>query len=187
MLDISKRIHNSKGAYGQYFKISKYRGIKTVGRQWETIATLKESEDYKEALEEASLYRDAFCSGIVPKCYGVTIVKTRNGFQPAIVLQHLGSTTLDEEMEQLGAEREDADKVQHAVKQRLQASGTNHRDLHRNNIMVFNGKYYAIDFTPWHARSSSEVDISSVPTKRIRTVKPLSKWQKVLRKVGIRL
>ena len=191
MLTIKKANYDSYGAYGQYYKFSKNRGIKTIGyNEYENIEQAKKSFAYEDALKEAMLYREAYKTGLVPKCYGVTIVNVKNSFKPAIILQHVGEITLNLQKDMLNAHRDDAEYIADQLAERLNRYGIIHNDLNFNNIMWHNERYYCLDFTPDHIFSQSlggnGLDIpkdilSSVPTSKSRAVKELSKWQKIRR------
>jgi RIO-like serine/threonine protein kinase len=134
----------SGGAHGKYVKLSQSLGVKVIhSDKFPTIQKAYRSHAYKLARKEAEILTLAFESGVVPKCYGVTLLKVGRGYRVGVLMQHLGSTTLDES--------EFYDRYTEAydlINDSLMDVGIRHMDLHEDNILVYRGKLYAVDFSP---------------------------------------
>lgn len=133
------RFETDGGSYGIYFELSASVGLKVIrtAKDFPTVAKAVSSRTFKRAQKEAELLDLAFETGVVPRCYGITIVKARRGYAVGILMQHLGHQTVEE-----AQESEAYDFITDA----LAEHGIKHKDLHRNNIMVYRGKFYAVDF-----------------------------------------
>lgn len=130
------------GSFGEYYPLSKGVGVKVLYRKYKTLKKAVNSATYKQALKEAQLLAMAQESGVVPRCYGVTIVKDGNKYGVGILMQHLGNKTLE------NASEHEMSKAYDEVNDALLDIGISHYDLHEHNIMKYRGKYYAIDFSP---------------------------------------
>jgi tRNA A-37 threonylcarbamoyl transferase component Bud32 len=130
------------GSFGSYYQLSGAVGVKVLhGVRFTSMKKALASRTYRLAAKEASLLCQAEESGVVPKCYGVTLVKEGNKYGVGILMQHLGTKTLS----MSGA----CESVAYdTVNEALREIGIVHDDLHNRNIMVYRGKYYAIDFSP---------------------------------------
>lgn len=186
MFDVSNRNDTASGCFGSYYQRSARRGIKVIGscgNVFNTIEELKASRWYDDAVKEAANYRMAYKSGVVPKCYGVTIVKTSQGYLPGIILQHVGTRLCDVACSQ-GLDNE---AIYRHLKDTLATkSGVHHGDLHYGNITVdTDGKFYAIDFTPGCINSKPcNEEIRRVPQSKVRYKRSaieqeMSMWKKV--------
>lgn len=135
------KYETSGGGYGSYYELSATVGVKVLHRKnFKSMKKALNSRLYREAMKESELLCMAFESGVVPRCYGVTLVKDDEGYGVGILMQHLGNKTLRDK----GDRTEAYDTIQDA----LEEVGLRHLDLHRGNMMVYRGKYYAIDFSP---------------------------------------
>lgn len=131
------------GAHGSYIKLSPSLGLKVIHSvKYKSRAKAYRCRAWREARLEAELLDIAFESGVVPRCYGATLVKVKSGFQVGVLMQHLGSTTLS------NSKFYDEFDVQEDINNKLEELGIYHGDLHEDNIMVYRGKFYAIDFSP---------------------------------------
>jgi RIO-like serine/threonine protein kinase len=132
------------GAHGSYVKLSPSLGVKIIHSvKFNNIAKAYRSRAYRNALREAYILNVAFESGVVPRCYGVTLVRVKKGYRVGVLMQHLGSTPL--------FESEFCDKFSEAfdeINDRLIELGIVHNDIHDENVMVYRGKFYVIDFSP---------------------------------------
>jgi tRNA A-37 threonylcarbamoyl transferase component Bud32 len=142
MITLRKKKKTGGGSYGSYYKISKTRGVKVLYSEGFTSKRKAlTSEVYKDAKLEASLLKQAQATGIVPRCYGVTLVKKGKEYAVGIVMQHLGNKTLaDSSYCETAAYDE--------IMEKFEEFDIYHSDLHAENIMVYRGKIYAIDFSP---------------------------------------
>lgn len=134
------------GVYGFYYRISKLRGIKVFQDGYESIKLLKESQTYKDAIQEKKLLDQLIKrkSKITPKCYGIKIVLRDNYYHIGIVLRHLGNITLFDR--DLHPDKED--EIIDKLNDKLSNYNLIHGDLHNRNVMYYKRKYWAIDFTP---------------------------------------
>ncbi len=152
----SERISHFKGEspdgmFGSYVRAGKKRGIKILYGSYDRLEALKHSDEYKAACKEAALLRLIRHRGFkgVPKCYGVIVIcrKRSLGNRPyynvGIVMQHLGSTRLADAIP--SADRDHP--IANRLRMKMEKFGIYHGDLHANNIMVYKGRYYAIDFS----------------------------------------
>ena len=144
------------GAFGKYYLISKGVGVKVLGSLWEysvyrSVEALKESNAWVDAQKEAELLRTARKSQIVPKCYGVTIVRRQAGqgwiFSAGIVMQHIPGKVVGDRLPY-----EQLEKLMKQLAQKIRRKcGLHLLDMHGWNIMV-TGKqrkrYWVIDFSP---------------------------------------
>jgi RIO-like serine/threonine protein kinase len=83
-------------------------------------------------------------SGIVPRCYGVRIVRRGKSFRVGILMQHLGNKRLAD----LSLPDKKISGIYDKLHDGLISFGVEHKDLHDENIMFFKNKFYAIDFSP---------------------------------------
>lgn len=136
-------IKGREGANGEYVKLSSQIGIKLIHSKLFTTQTkAMKSTAWKLAMGESENLKLAFDSGVVPQSYGVSLVKVGSGFRVGVLMQHLGGTTLDN-----SEFYDDVDVYEH-LRDKLKEVGIKHFDLHGDNIMVYRGKCYAIDFSP---------------------------------------
>lgn len=136
--------HTAKGSYGDYWKLSETRGIKVLRKDFNTIKQAKNSNSMAEAQLESDFFIKSKKTGVVPECFGTRIVMVGSHFRVGILMEHLGETRL---MDYRG----DADhyQVRKQLEQKFIDIGIQRNDLHNENIMVKDGKFYAIDFTPF--------------------------------------
>lgn len=132
------------GAFGVYFKLREGKGIKVLEAKFRSQVAAYNSYEFDLAKEEAEILKAAQESGVVPKCYGVRIVRRGNGFHVGILMQHLGNKTL----RKLRYNWEKQSDIYDSLNDALEDVGVKHNDLHVDNIMYYRGKYYAIDFSP---------------------------------------
>lgn len=136
-----------KGGYGTYFKITRSKGVKVLRGSYKSFMAAMNSSQMREAIKERDLMIEASKSGVTPKCYGVTVVQRGSSFRVGIVMEHLGSTRLRD----LGLDEEEEERIIMELEDQVRDSGVTHNDLHPWNVMVKDGKYYAIDFSPDYA------------------------------------
>ena len=154
VIDLSKHKATGEGDYGSFYPTSKLRGVKVLVTQYESIADLLASSAMIRAKEEADLLTSAYVTGIVPKCFGVVIVKkSKTRYHAGIQMQLLGTKTLHKVMD----DEELRESIKDGLKNTLKGYGFNHKDLHANNVMVYKGKYWAIDFSPDYVKVVSPV------------------------------
>jgi len=138
-----KQLEGIAGVHGEYVKLSPQMGIKLIhSKLFRTQAKAMRSQAWKLAMQESRYLQLAFESGVVPRSYGVSLVKVRSGFRVGVLMQHLGATPL------CNSEFYDSLEVFDDINERLLEVGISHADLHEDNVMVYRGKYYAIDFSP---------------------------------------
>lgn len=132
-----------EGVHGGYIKLSPSVGIKIIhSRIYKSRAKAFRSRTYYLANEEAEILKVAYDSGVVPRCYGPTVIAVPGGFKVGVLMQHLGSLTLSESVFY------EDNEIYDNITERLGELGIKHFDLHEDNIMVYRGKFYAIDFSP---------------------------------------
>lgn len=131
-----------EGDYGSFFKIDKGIGVKVLTQDFDTLEELLKSKTWEYARNEATMLEAAFCTGIVPECYGPAPVLRRGKYYAGIVMQALGRTTLYRRC--MAEDHEES--VKDTLKSILSDHGFIHKDLHANNIMWYRRKYWAIDF-----------------------------------------
>jgi RIO-like serine/threonine protein kinase len=144
-LDNKKHKGSGSGSFAEYFKLGKGKGVKLLRGSHRTRASALKSRNWALAHREADLLDAAYCSKVVPKCYGVKLVKYGNHYRVGIVMQHLGHTKLNETNLNLS----EGSDIRDLILEALEDVGITHTDLHSENIMVYRGKFYAIDFTPF--------------------------------------
>lgn len=139
---------NVKPKYGNntiYFKY-KDKGFKLF-QSYDTKEEVFASAALREAELEARNLKEARKRfKFVPKCYNVAIVKYKNKYFPAIVMEHIKENTL----KKIFSDDPYNDKLINLIDNigwRLYNSGIEHNDLHADNIIEGeNGEYYVIDF-----------------------------------------
>jgi RIO-like serine/threonine protein kinase len=141
-LKLPNRIKGPRGSYGMYVKISNLRGIKLLHGSFRSMKSAADSYQMENAKKEAELLEKAYVSGVVPKCYGVKIVKRGTVFRVGIEMQHLGNTRLSD------VPSADQWRIARELREALLNVGIRHSDLHNYNVMKKGKKYYAIDFSP---------------------------------------
>jgi len=144
--------YSEGGCYGSYYKLSKYRGIKLLFKEFQTIEKLKNSIIYKKAKKECKILKTLTkrkCN-FTPKCYGLKIIKFDNHYRIGIILKDLGNTSLF-----------NIDKIESNEKNRMirnfgkelrQKYKIINKDIHDGNIMFYKGKFWVIDFTPSYCK-----------------------------------
>ena len=131
------------GIHGDYYRLSNAVAVKVVhSKVYSTIRKAQNSAAYRNALDEAAIIALAEETGVVPRCYGVTLVAVRGGYRVGILMQHLGQVTLAD------SEHYDDSEVYEHLYETLKDVGIDHHDLHEDNIMFYRGKFYAVDFSP---------------------------------------
>lgn len=139
----------AQGAHGIYYKLNNTLGVKIIrSKTFKTVREANKSRAHGRAIRESELLTEALESGVVPRCYGVTLVKVRNGYRVGILMQHLGNKRLAE------TEHIERGDIYEDIHEKLMELGIDHGDLHEDNIMVYRGKFYAIDFSPQCVSSS---------------------------------
>lgn len=132
-----------QGQHGWYVKLSPSVGVKVIKSSiYKSKAKAYKSRAYRLATQESANLQLAFETGVVPRCYGVTIVKVKRGYQVGILMQHLGTLTLS------NSEFYDTFDIYEGICDKLEEVGIYHQDLHEDNVMVYRNKFYAIDFSP---------------------------------------
>lgn len=131
------------GVHGTYYKLSPHVGIKLIhSKVYPSVKRALASRAFRLASDEAAILVHAEETGVVPKCYGVTVVSVKSGFRVGVLMQHLGQTTLAD------TEHYDDADIYDQLMESLEEVGIYHGDLHEDNIMVYRGKFYAVDFSP---------------------------------------
>ena len=167
VIEAEKFTSNKDGGYGDYFVLDDNTGVKVQRlasgeysfsdrNQFLSVEQAMKSEALTAAKVEANALYLAEPSGIVPKCYGLVLVKRGQFYSVGIMMEHLGNQRLTDLMPYrydltIEAQREREIKIQDIKRplfEKLQACGIKHEDLHNSNVMVKDGKYYAIDFSP---------------------------------------
>lgn len=144
MIKLPKKSKTPKGAHGTYFKLTRTRGIKVLKGSFRSLASAYNSYTFDLAKEEAELLVMAEHTGIVPKCYGVRVVRRGHSYRVGILMEHLGNKTLEDMNFNIDKES----KIYDNLNETLNLAGIEHSDLHSKNIMFHRGKCYAIDFSP---------------------------------------
>lgn len=145
MIRLPKRKTNvPQGAFGKYFQVTPTRGVKVLRGSFRNLESAYNSHIFDMAREESEILKVAQNSGVVPKCYGVRIVRRGNRYYVGILMQHLGNKRLSDMKVSVDKESQIYDDLNDA----LEDAGIGHNDLHAGNIMYYKGKYYAIDFSP---------------------------------------
>lgn len=145
MITLPKGHEGREGQHGSYVKLSPSVGVKVLhSKVHKTQRAAYSSNSYKLAVQEVEILRQAFDSGVVPQCYGITLVRVKGGYRVGVLLQHLGVTTIDKSE----FSEDNAIEVMDYIKEELRQVGIIHGDLNEDNIMVYRGKCYAIDFSP---------------------------------------
>lgn len=133
----------SGGSFARYYKLNKNVGIKVLRSKGSlTPNGLLRSKKWKEAKHEVAMLERAASSGIVPKCYGLRVVKIGGRFFAGIAMQHLGEYTLGDRPH----DTMNFTEVEDSINKKLKEIGIQHGDLHHGNIMSYRKKYYVIDF-----------------------------------------
>lgn len=152
VISVSIMDSENSGCFGSYHRVGKDMGIKVLEGCFETEADAKNSCNWQDAQEEAYAMRRAQKSGIAPKCYGVYVVRNSDSaegnYYVGILMQHLGQNLLGHRMDKgivSGMRQED---IQDEIRKKLLKVGVEHGDLHRENVIYFKRKYYALDFGP---------------------------------------
>jgi len=143
---ITKMIKNStysgNGSFGIYMRISNSKGIKLLYYEFETMKSALDSLYFKEAIEEARLLEEGKRRySNIPTCYGVRIIWYERRYRIGIVMQYLEGTVV-QNIPDFTIE------MRNVIKEELKNKGIFHRDLHHENIIFADGKYWVIDFTP---------------------------------------
>lgn len=145
------------GSFGRYVKLSNSVGIKLIYtngkyegenalrklKGFRSVAEAMRSWTWREANMEADILFQAQESGVVPICYGATVVMVGSRYHIGILMQHLGGKPLSETSHYGEAD------VYEYLYEKLEECGVSHGDLHEDNIMVYRGKFYAVDFSPY--------------------------------------
>lgn len=143
MIALTRSQQGLSGKNGTYYKLNNNVGVKVIhSKEFKNVTKAFRSKAYREAVEEACLLSEAYETGYVPQCYGVTLVKMGAGYKVGVLMQHLGNTTLSE------SEFYDDAEIYNDINNSLKDLGIYHGDLNEDNIMVYRGKFYAIDFSP---------------------------------------
>lgn len=144
--------YTDSGSYADYFVKGKF-GFKVLNDEYQTKLDAQYSETFDTAMEEYFLLCYAQASKVVPKVYGVKIIKLDGVWRVAIKMQHLGNKTLYSIKSMKYKEKQ---KIQRSLLCALEDKGIIPYDLHFNNILKYKRKYYAIDFTPHHVEVMSQ-------------------------------
>jgi len=145
MLILPKR-KSSKGSYGSYFKLNRSKGVKVLRGSFKSIIAAMNSRKMEAAIQERDYLNKAYNSHdpISPYCHGVTLIQSGSNIRIGIVMQHLGEMTL----RNCVLNEDEKDEIIESLEHMLLERGIDHRDLHEDNVMIKDGKYYAIDFSP---------------------------------------
>lgn len=130
------------GYYGQYYQISKFKGIKVLHDQYNTKNEAIYSKQYNIALEEyLSLVQAKERFNRIPRAYGVKVIFDGEKWRIGIVMQHLDGPML------ANANLANKYDLEISLKKELKAVGIIHDDLHSHNIIHHNDELWAIDFS----------------------------------------
>lgn len=140
VMSTSKR---TSGVFSRYYKISRTKGIKILWGRYVTVERAKLNKVYAEAHIEAlnlTIAKDRFY--YVPKCYGVKILKIKDKYAVGILMQHLGENTLGySNLYPINSNR-----IIRKLEVDLRKAKIYHGDLHEQNVMYYNSRWYVIDF-----------------------------------------
>lgn len=144
----AKEITNDsqKGGSAYYVQLTKTKGVKVIKSCFLTKEILISSYQYESILKEKEIYDDLHSCGcdFIPKCYGTAILKSKLGFQIGLVLQHLGNVSLND-LNMTYAQWKD---IAIEFEEKLFKFGYDNRDVHNDNILLFEGRYWLIDLEP---------------------------------------
>jgi len=148
VIKLNKSNYSGRGVYGEYVKISERRGVKILYSDGHSsLASLKESTRYKEALQEHNLISAARKVPFVLRSYGVVAIQDGDLLFPGILMTHIEGK-LYNELNHFNT----VFPLREKLRAKLRTCGVNHNDLHGNNIIVKKHKNryvaYAIDFSP---------------------------------------
>lgn len=144
MLSLPTVFKKMPGEFGDYVQLTRGRGIKLIGREFKTAEDAYCSDNFAEAKEEADLLREAQASKVVPKCYGVRVIRHGKHFRVGILMQHLGKKRVSD----MNINEDEFNQIRARLWEKLFDSGIEHNDLHDKNVMFYRKKFYAIDFSP---------------------------------------
>lgn len=144
MITLPRTNRTRSGAFGTYFKLTRTKGIKVLNGRFRTLEAAYNSYIFDQAKSESEILKIAEASKVVPKCYGVRVVRHGKSFRVGILMQYLGNKRLSD----LDLSDKEESNIYDKLNDALSHAGVEHNDLHTHNIMFHKGKYYAIDFSP---------------------------------------
>jgi tRNA A-37 threonylcarbamoyl transferase component Bud32 len=162
---INKQINSSsmkRGSYGSYFHLGDNLGIKLYHRNEYVYKKADDSIYLETYLYEAKKEYNNIISArrrypLIPKTYGIRILKIKGEMRVGILLQHLSNKTLSKQYIEGGISA-----MITKIENKLKTLGILHTDIHGDNVMFYKGLYYIIDF------GASHVSLSEKP-KKIKT------------------
>lgn len=131
------------GCYGEYYQITKTKGIKIANKSFLNEKKLKASKQYKDFVEEFNFLKFLKKTDLTPKPYELLIFKHKNRFYVGIVMQHFDGPSLSDK----NHDDDKESKIIARLHSKLTKHKINHKDLHANNIICHKKKYRAIDFS----------------------------------------
>lgn len=151
-----KRVKSSRedapsGSYGSYYRINDEIGIKVMSGCKDTLKKLKESNLYKDAVEEAVMQRKAsHRSRMVAQFYGLNIFKMDGAWWVGIVMEHIDGKTLSD----ICSEDDDMDDetIMFRLFKKMKKVKVFIDDENPCNIMRSGRRWRIIDFTPGWVR-----------------------------------
>jgi serine/threonine-protein kinase RIO1 len=143
---LRKTASNRDGCYGDYYKLSRSKGIKVLSDdRYRTLEDTIKSRTFKEAKAEAIHLMEARKRyPNIPKCFGVKIIEIGGFYKVGIVMEHLGETMAIH----LIAHEDERLELMKELRDKLANVGIDHGDLHCKNIMFHKNDWYIIDFSP---------------------------------------
>lgn len=144
-LPLKTHTHSPSGSYGSYIQLTAKKGIKIFDRgQFLTKEEAKAGHTYIDAKEEKEVYDYLHAKGcdFIPVCYNVAFIKIGEFWRVGLILQHLGNVRLYD----YSREYDERYKVINEIEEKLNDLGVYHKDVHDQNIMHYEGRFWAIDF-----------------------------------------
>lgn len=134
------------GSHGSYIQLTAKKGIKIFNKEhYNTKEEAKAGFTYDEAMAEKAFYEYLHAKGcdFIPRCYNVAFIKIGEFWRVGLILQHLGTVRLKDKVTNYDERSKIEDEFRNRLLNEFQLQ---HRDLHYENLMFFEGKYWAIDF-----------------------------------------
>jgi predicted Ser/Thr protein kinase len=171
MIELAKMPQDKKGLFGTYTLVDKDTGVKifyhlglTIKELWsnKTLDSVRVPENWNSVLDEAIILKQAQTSNISPKYYGFNIVKVRNKYYPAILMEHIeGKNLVEWQFKQFLVKSGKIvpvknqknihiyeGEIQIHIRETLAKVQVSHNDLHYNNVFISKDKtIQVIDFT----------------------------------------
>ena len=156
MINLLEKQLRGRGRFGKYFRISKTRGVKIVGRGFKSENNVLKSNQILATAQEATFLKIAEQFKITPKVYEVIIAQYKGRFYPAILMEHLigvPAAQFDDsclfKVNSQGNISERGVFGATYVKKTLAKAEIIHSDMHYNNMIVSSqNTLKAVDFSP---------------------------------------